>query len=520
MSPLLRFHRLHIVNSRKTLSFTTLALLASLATSNAYFRGSFRIDKTYRQFGQTAAPTFVVGSATLLLTDGTATQTGGCLYNGDDEPFGIDTRVGCNIGSNGVVLWPPDYISWATYHELVAIEPATTVEPGRHDLVRLNAKPPSDFPSSLTGIDSSLVTIFYNLRSSGGGIREYRLTGAGLAGNFALPGYQFTTTYNSRSQMEKEIVHGYYQFQFPQINTLRPLYLNFPVTNTVEGYVKNPVEQGFRFVNLPPMVDGFVRYSNEGIVEMKWEGMSPNLVSAADRLYVSLHRLDGSGDPAAPAGDVFFPPAGGRVQLASPLQNSYNLPASYIYQVLGGTGSPVSFVLTVELERDPGAGVSQVSSRKFELPISVAPPLSAYALAIRSAFPGVTDPSVLDKDADPDGDGIPNWLEWVSGSDPAKANAPKTLSAMAFVPPSAAKAGEPQSGYWQMMLDLPEESDPLLSVDVEFSEDLKNWSVIGSDDPKWEVDRSEPNKLRVISKSDQLTGKRYFRVKYGYAGQL
>jgi hypothetical protein len=109
-------------------------------------------------------------------------------------------------------------------------------------------------------------------------------------------------------------------------------------------------------------------------------------------------------------------------------------------------------------------------------------------------------------------------VEWLSGTNPNQANAPKTLSAMSFVPPSATKAGEPSSGFYQMSLERPKEVRGATVV-IESSTDLKTWTVIPATDPQWQVidDSSEPQ-IRVMSKTAQLTQKRYFRAKYNYTG--
>ncbi len=88
---------------------------------------------------------------------------------------------------------------------------------------------------------------------------------------------------------------------------------------------------------------------------------------------------------------------------------------------------------------------------------------------------------------------------------------------MSFVPPSAVRSGEPTDGYWQMTLDRPKALKNPEAVRIEFSTDLKTWSEISPTDPNWTViDEYLANKIRIISKSPELTEKRYFRVKYKY----
>lgn len=71
-------------------------------------------------------------------------------------------------------------------------------------------------------------------------------------------------------------------------------------------------------------------------------------------------------------------------------------------------------------------------------------------------------------DADPDGDGVPNWLEYATGADPARADAPRS---------SLQPTGTPH-GY--SILRNPDAPEVLASIEV--SEDLVNWrSALGSE---------------------------------------
>jgi len=511
----------------KTLSFTTLTLAAALLPADAYFRAGFKISKEYRQIGSDT-PAFRGGEAYLYVVDGILTVTG-CVRNGQSSPFGINTMLGCNIGSNGV-SFDGDGSPIAEFKEIVGVEAATTVEPGRHDLVSLYARPSYDFPQNALGVSSIATVLFYDLLSANGDIREYRLAGRGLASNRFVPGYSFQRTYGSgdRARMEREITNGIYQFKFPMLgrpNT--PLYINFPVRATVEGYVERPIKQGFRFTNVGPFdSNGFAQYDQNLISNFTWTGLTAGGVSSGDRLYIGFRKMSTASEADSALvttgglypQEVFdFPPEstsipyfpGTRILLTSPVQSFYNLPAGFF-------SSPDTTVLELTLERDPRVGLSAVSVRKFQLPIRF---VAGFPGAMAAAFPKDTDPALMAKDADPDGDGVPNWLEWISGTDPYTANAPASLSQMTFVPSSTRRSGQTIPAYWYMAINRTANLPERVGVEIESSTDLHNWTKVSENDPHWIIEdiRSEPH-VRILSRTPEITDQRYFRVRYNDPG--
>ncbi len=68
------------------------------------------------------------------------------------------------------------------------------------------------------------------------------------------------------------------------------------------------------------------------------------------------------------------------------------------------------------------AAVNTVATGSNSAEVS-AKPAQNFAQWIAAAFPGQTDPQVTDPDADPDGDGVPNLLEYVFGTKPSASDA-------------------------------------------------------------------------------------------------
>jgi len=306
--------------------------------------------------------------------------------------------------------------------------------------------------------------------------------------------------------MDKEIVPGVYQFQFPtRFRPNTPATLSLPVVNTVEGFVTSPTRRGFRFLDVPTFQDGFAEYDPRVVNLFRWEGLDGSVVRAGDRLIVSISRLSIPLDPDSPAGAVAFPPVARGVLLPTPLTLQYVVPPGFF-----GFGTTVLFEVT--LERSPGFGIAASYTRLFQLPIRF---VNLFPAAMSSAFAENTPASKMTKTADPDGDGISNWLEWLSNTDPNQANTQKNLSSLSFVPPSSARSGGSGSGHWEMSLDRPSHLPTTVSISVQSSPDLKTWTAITDTDPQWEVidDREQPQ-LRVISKTPGLAEKRYFRVNF------
>ena len=502
------------MNSFKTLSLSACALFAGIQSSSAlYYYPYFQSSKEYRQ-NSSGRPIFRSGSADLFLQDGQIYYlASACRLNGSDTYFppNPDAPVFCTLGSTGVIVTAGvdgnnDGVADPFFYEVIAVDPAQRVEPFRSDKITLYAKPPSTFPlkqnDPLPGIVDNSSFLLYDLRANNpDDILPYDVSI-----------YSWGLNYTSLSKMDSEIKAGTtYTFSFPTLNFPdRPFYLKFPISFHSEGYVGNGLAGAFRFKDVPAFVGGFAQYDFRVVNFFRWEGFNSSNLLAGDNHYVSVAGIANPNDADSAMTSIIFPPGnqGVRIKLPTPTQTEYVLAPGFL-----GLGKKALFHL--EMERPPAnGGVKSVSYRSFQLPIHF---INSFAGAMIAAFPDTATAASKAKDADPDGDGIPNWIEWLSSTDPTKKNAPKSLSPMTFVPPTAVRSGEPSEGYWQMTLDRPIALKDPKSVVVEYSTDLKVWTEISATTPGWTtVDEPLINKVRVISSGAELTDKRYFRVKYKY----
>lgn len=496
---------------------------------------SFSTDRTYRQNPKSVVyrPTWVapvgsvnppagtvvpLGMFTVVLADGSATATG-CPLNGSAAWFPANPLIGCETGATGYVVGGDlnndgirdDFSHW----EITSVTPAVVTEASRPELCSLYAAPPSKMPRPIGAFLDNTTIIYWNTQTEA--ITEYKLVS-----------YAFRRTYESRIEMDQHIVTGMYQFAFPRLNDPQtPFHIPVNYYPIPEGYTTDTsVRRGFHFTKLNGKVltyttDGYVPLDPRLINHIEWEGNTADYIfPASDNMFFSIPDL---GTPLAGSPDrsqlttTLFPgfqtPGTSRVLLPNALESGFYIPPGFIPV----TNPAREGVMTVALERSvPTSQVaSDSSTRTYQLPCRFVNTYEGWAAV---SFPAGTPASVRAKTANPDGDLYTNYIEWrntVPGGYTSNPLVKNTIPppVLTFVQARAVRSTDTTgAGHLELKHPKTEAAYPPISYEYEFSTDMVNWTVVGSDDPDWLVIDSD-TEIKIQSKHEKQTGNGYLRLK-------
>lgn len=530
-----------------------LLLVAAASVGFGQIVLNFGSNRVYRQ-SRAAVDFRKPGGMFVHLSDGSWVVTG-CPLNGmlDNDPaaFFPNPLIGCQTGSTGYIVagdvggavddegnQVPDGVRDEFSHwEVTSVSPAVGIAPSRPDKCFLFSRPPSSLPNMLGNFIDNTVVIYWNTRSES--IKQYTFSR-----------YDFTRSYDTRNQMDQELVVGQYVFRFPRLGApdTQVADLKVDLRPIAEGYIeKNNVRQGLRFTKLngKPIQwspDGFVLVDPRLVNTFEWLGNDQsNVFVSNDVLYFSVTSLGpGPGDPTRPEQVVngqlvkLFPfdfdpasPGTPRVLLDHALVQSFAMPPGFIRVA----NPPIEGVARLELFRNtPSTYVTfDTSSRIYQLPLRFVDTYEGWATV---SFPSGTPAALRARTADPDRDNFNNEAEWRAKTNPMSAASHPSPPLLQFVstnPVDAAEAGEtggatsPQrnsvSGYWEVRHPMANTYPPT-HYEFEFSADLRMWNPVSSDDMNWTIIRETPvdgsdrdPDLIVRSRSPQLSEKGFFRVK-------
>lgn len=462
------------------LSATSSLLLASEAygqASSLVF--SLRANSTanYRQLA--TGGIFEGGTFGITVDDGNA------FFDGCDSRFFYTPSPPCPLGATGFISRgienDPELNGNGPYFSITEIAPALLLLPFAPQKALLVSAPPSLLPRPLLGFEDRSLSVFYNLQTNF--IRQYPITA-----------YTYRRSYTAaeRGRFDGEVVPGTYRYNFASLNSATiPQVLEVNQFPMIDGFRKiNNQPRGFRFLNVTFDVDGFALLDPLVINTLVWEGNTPSYIAeAADDLYLSIKELTNPLDPLSPPdlnAVTLFPSfsanVDSRVILPSPLDTSFVLPPNFVMP--GETG-----VLDMEfvINRPTNPFIFESATRRFRMAVRMINNFPSVMLA--SAPPGAT-PQQLSADADFDGDGVNNFTEWAFGSDamlrdsvPVSPNVRIASSAGPALLDASGQTGAADA--LEYSVPKVKNAFPKLKYSIEYTEDLKTWSAIRSDDPAW-----------------------------------
>lgn len=489
-------------NTQKNLlTAATLGLMAATAHGQVVFNMVANSTANYRQ--SATGGNFEGGTFGMTVRDGQA------FFDGCDSIRFYSPSIPCPLGATGFVsrgiVNDPLLNGNGPYYSISSITPAALLLPFAAQNASLISAPPSLLPRPLVGFEDQCLSVFYNLQTAS--VRQYPITL-----------YTFTRSYTAaeRSRFDGEVVPGTYIYNFANLNSPTiPQVLQINQYLMLDGYRKiNNQPRGFRFINLAFDADGFALLDPLLINTLTWEGNTTSFISpAADSLYLSIKQLTDPLDPlSAPdlTQDTLFPSfasnSDSRIILPSPLDNRFILPPNFVDP--GETGLlDMEFIIS----RPTSPSVFEAATRRFRLPIRMINSLPSAMLAI--APPGATAQQ-LSADSDLDGDGVNNFTEWAFGSNAASSDSVPASPVVQVVSSGGPVLLDAAGAADVLEYSVPKLKNPVprLKYSIEYTEDLKTWTTIKSDDPAW-ILTDGIGELKVTSSDANKKPGGFFRAK-------
>ena len=497
-------------------------LLASSSTGFGQLSLTFSTAQLYRQNPSTSTfrklpegtPSF-----SLVLKDGSAAIVG-CALNQSEDWFGPLPPAGCPKGATAYIVAGDvdndgvrdDFTHW----EITGVTPAVAIDASHPELCTVYSRPPGIFPLEKGFIDNTTI-VYFNTQTEA--IKEYKLSS-----------YRIDKDYITRDDMDAAIVSGSYIFHFPRLgnpNVAVPIPLmHHPIPKGSKE--QNHYRQGFRFTKLngEPLrwnADGFVELDSRVLNSFEWEGNGVEImIMTADTLYFAIMDLGTAGakDPERDVPDetvTLWPkftgtPGTPRVIMANATTSGFTVPPGWPIDVNADPAVEGVAEVTIVRSAPTSTVATDAVTHRFQLPLRYVDTYEGWAAVM---FPIGTTAAERAANFDYDGDGATNWEEYsaVPQTDPTDPNDKPGAPKLTFVEGRAVRSTSSASaGYWETKTAKMQNVSPAITYQYEFSADLKNWSVIGNDDPNWLViDTTQEIKLQ--SRNARLEGRGFLRVK-------
>lgn len=371
---------------------------------------------------------------------------------------------------------------------LSGVTATTQLEPFRVDRVRLLAAPPSDLERPFVGFTDFSFTVWWDFDDPLT-IAEYTLAGYRYSRVFAA-------TEAARESQDREIVPGVYTFEVPALgspaNSFYPSVLVSDMVEAFPGRAQTVLDTGFRFTNTFSPT-GTIEFDPRGFSQLTWNGIDQFNVRSTDRVSVSM--LDAMGDPFINGSGIPFPTF--YLQPVERYTGEYTLPPFFFVP-----GDSVTAQIGIE-RGDFNATpfpTGYLGMRNFQVNIDFIDTYEGFARF--GVFPPGTDADLTAPDADFDGDGFSNLIEFALQSDPADAGSvPATVPAdIGGGAPGTFVITPLPGGFCQIAVTKRPNVGSSLSYFIEHSEDMVTWTRIPiGGNANWTEDINDATTLQVTS---------------------
>ena len=489
-------------------------------------------NKTYRQTGPRTS-IFEGGSLATDIADGNATVAG-CAYNGFS--FRVFPDIFCPLGTTGFVTAGDvdGDLERDTnrFFSIAQITAARQVEPFQTERIRMIAAPPSALSRPIGGqgwTDRSIVIWFDQI-------------------NFPIQAFELTRYDTERNYLENqlelqfdEVVPGTYIFETPRLNDdLRPFVIRIthvPMIEAWPGRGRVPTINEFTLLNDDLWNGDEIEIDPRIFNRFDWRGFNGNTALNGDTTNFSIINretffrdsfdpLTGiltADAPIAP-GNVVFPPYDPIVAPAERFRELIATPSNN-YEVgpfFFNVGELATAVLDFDRNLISTGNSRDTSGRQFTWDIRFVDTFEGFLVsALELGFlPGTTPDALLEPNADYDGDGFSNIIEYgldVNGIEPGTPVDPGVPDINGFLPPPAppfvpVPAFNPADVpiilptldpiTQQCIFDVPKrpEVGDRLTYQVQYTTDLVTWITIVPSDPFWFIETDNEELYRVRSR--------------------
>lgn len=402
---------------------------------------------------------------------------------------------------------------------LISVFNTTELAPYQKDRVRLISAPVSELPRPLVGFTDYSFSVqwdYDNLQS----LQEYTLAGYRAS-------RVFDATSAGRKQMDRMVVPGSYTLELPVYNghPASRHYRGVNITSIPEIYPgrdQAALPQGFRFTNAFN-ANGMIEIDPRVAVDLTWEGITATTILPTDRVGISFfntqrplaNRVTGTEvlDPVLIQGVGFpFPTI---YLAANKYSGVYRIPPSILTPV--DLSVPTTVFAEIRIERgdfnQSPYPAGYLATRSLQVQLQLVDTYAGFALALSRFDPG-EDRS---PNADPDGDGFSNLIEFAMGSDPSDvASTPDVTPANIGATPGVFEVTPLGDGRCNVSLTKRPNVGTGLTYYIEHSEDMVNWTRIPTGgNANWVENINDATTLEVTSVAPIVPGVApgcYFRV--------